>query len=283
MKATAFEILRPVSVTNGASGGVVYGAPVDVAAAYCRVGKIIMTSKSSAGSSPTLAAKMQKSDPLTLTHSKVYASGDTEIDQKSNNDTATNVRVAAKFTVATGGKTVSKIYLPLKKVGAPTGDITVVIKGDTTGDPNATVYATFPVVAAASLTTSYVETGFTLATPVDLAAGTYWIELTSAVTPSTSVYIAWKALDVDSLGNANLYDTGYTPTATVDLLFRLYAYQFTDVTSGGFTGLTTVGSVQSVDVDWQTLSVIRPYFTVGGTSTPAFYTGIVGVAETAQS
>lgn len=283
MRATAFTIFTPAAIANGASGGSSYGVPVDIAAPYCRTGKIVFTGKSSAGSSPTLAAKIQKSDPVANSHSMVSVAGDTEADQKSRNGTDTNIKLAAKFVVATGGKTISKVYLPLKKVGAPTGTITVTILADSGGSPTGSALATFATVSAASLTTSYVDTAFTLATPVDLAAGTYHIVLESDVSISATVYVAWGALTRASGGNANLFGTGWVPTATVDLKYRLWTWQFSDLTGGGFAGLTTVGSVQSLDVDFQTLSVVRPYFTTGGTSTPTFYVGIVGVAETTQS
>jgi hypothetical protein len=256
---------------------------VDIAAPYCRTGKVVLTGKSSAGTNPTLAAKIQKSAPLAQSHAVESDASDTIADQKSRNDTDTNIKLAAKFVVATGGKTVSKVYLPLKKVGAPTGTLTLAIYADTAGDPSGSALATFATVTAASLTTSYGQIEFALATPYDLAAATYHLVLTSDVTISTTVYVAWESITVASGGNANLFGTAWVPTATVDLKHRLYTWQFSDVTSGAFTGLTSVGSVQALDVDFQTLSVVRPYFTTGGTSTPTFYVGIVGVAETTQS
>lgn len=282
MKATAFSIVTPAAVANGASGGSSYTEPVDVGASYCRMGKAILTAKSSAGSSPTLAAKLQKSPHLTATHTVIEETGDTIADQKHRNDTDTNIKIAASFVVATGGATVSKVYIPLKKVGAPTGDLTLAIYADTAGDPSGSALATFVVVTAASLTTSYVDTAFTLATPFDLAAGTYHLVLTSDVSISTSVYVAWESITVASGGNANLFDTAWTATATINLKLRIHTYVFADVTGGAFASVTTTGSTQSLDLDYRGLSVVRAYFTTGGTSTPTFYVGIVGVAETTQ-
>jgi hypothetical protein len=178
---------------------------------------------------------------------------------------------------------VLEIWLPLKKVGAPTGTITVAIFADTAGDPSGSALATFATITAASLTTSYVETEFALTLPTDLAAGTYHLVLESDVTISTTVYVAWQGNTVSAGGNANLFGTAWVPTATKNMQFRLYSYVFTDITGATFTQATATATSQSKEVVWTDLAVIRPFIAITGTNNPAYTVAIVGIAEAAQS
>jgi hypothetical protein len=280
MKATAFSILPLISRADATEGG---QAVTDVAATYTRNGLIVCTTLKTAGTNPTCDVKIQNSPALAVTHSLQNTAASTTADLPSRNDTDTNIKLAAKFVVPTGGVTVSKVWIPLKKAGAPTGTITVTIYADTAGDPSGSALATFSTLDAATLTTSYVDTLFSLTLPTDLAAGTYHLILESDVTISTTAYVAWHGNTVSSGGNANLFGTGWVPTATKNLQYRLHSYVFTDVTGAAFTQATTTATMQAKEVRFQDLAVIRPFITITGSSNPAYTVGVYGIAETAQS
>lgn len=280
MKATAFSILAPISRADATEGG---QAPVDVGPLYTRNGLVVATTLNTAGSTPTCDIKLQNSPPLAVGHSVISTAASTLASIGHRTGAATNIRIAAKFVVATGGATAKKVWLPLKKVGAPTGTFTLAIYADTAGSPSGSALATFATLDVATLTTSYQDIEFALAATYDLAAGTYHLVATSDVATSASVYVAWRAITVASGGNCNLYDAAYAITATSDMEFRLHSYVFADITGATFTQATTTATTQGIEVRFKDLAVIRPFITITGTSTPAYTVAITGIAETAQS
>lgn len=253
----------------------------DLGPLYTGPAKFILTAKSDAGSSPTLAVKLQSSPPLARLVDVVAATGDTTESVAHRTGAAAALQLAAKFTLA-GASSIKTIYLPLKKTGAPTGTLTAAIYADTAGDPSGSALATFPTLNVATLTTSFAQIAFDLTTVVDLPAATYHIVVTSDVATSGSVNVSWRAVTVDEDGNGNVYGSAWVPDDTINLEFQALFYQFADVTGGGFTSVTTTASTQTLEINVDTLAIIRPHITVGGTSSPAFYTSLIGLLTPVQ-
>lgn len=241
----------------------------------------VLTAKSTAGTSPTLATKLQSSPDPAISHSYVLATAANAIDVQLRVGAADSVRLAAKFVQAATG-TVKSIWLPLKERGTiPDGTVlTLAIQADDSGDPSGTDLKT-ATVALSSLTSSYVNYEFSF-TGFDLAAGTYWLVLTSDYTASGTNNVAWKAESgLVSGGNQSVYD-GTVWAADVDdsQIFTMYQYVFSDVTGGAFTGVTTTGSIQRLELNMDTLTVgryLRVHTAVGGTSTPSFQMAVAAV------
>jgi hypothetical protein len=108
--------------------------------------------------------------------------------------TAENSQLAQSF-VSTGYY-VKTVNLWLKKVGSPTGNLTVEIQGDSGGSPDGTAitYGTSDAVAASTLTTSYGWITFTFTSqPTLSAATTYWIVLKTTDSVSEVDYVVWGA------------------------------------------------------------------------------------------
>jgi len=257
------------------------GQTITDLASYTRQGKFILSAKSDAGTNPTLAVKLQNSAPLARLASVTPASTDTTAAVGSRTGATTNIKLAAKFTLASAAS-ISQIYLPLKKTGAPTGTLTAAIYADTAGDPSGTALATFSTLDVSTLTTSFAETLFSLTSVVDLAAGDYHIVVTSDVSASASVYVSWNSITVTSGGNGNIYNEAWAADGTINFAFKAFFYQFADVTGGGFTGVTATASTQMLEINVDKLAVIRPYVTVGGTNTPAFYVTVSGLVTPVQ-
>jgi hypothetical protein len=254
----------------------------DVGPLYTGQAKFFLTAKSDAGTSPTLAVKLQSSPPLNRFFDVASTSSDTVADIKHRSGAAENLKIAAKFVVPTGGLTISKVYLPLKKAGAPTGTFTLAVYADTAGDPSGSALATFGTLNVATLTTSYAQTAFSLTTPVDLAAGTFHLVATSDVSASASVNVLWRSITVASGGNLNLYGSAWVPTATSNMEFQAFFYQFADITGGGFASVAAVASTQAIELNIDKFSLIRPYITIGGTDSPAFYLSVSALAKQVQ-
>jgi hypothetical protein len=92
--------------------------------------------------------------------------------------------------------TAQSVKLWLKKVGSPTGNLTVKIQTDNAGSPSGTTITngTSNTVAASSLATSYGWITFTFSTPPSLSAGTqYHIVLETADSQSNTNYVVWGA------------------------------------------------------------------------------------------
>lgn len=107
----------------------------------------------------------------------------------------TNDKLAQSFEISTAS-TVSEIDLYLKKVGSPTGNLTVEIQTDSAGEPSGTAVTngTSNTVSASTLTTSFADITFTFSSNPSLASGTtYWLVLTTSDTQSNTNYVVWGA------------------------------------------------------------------------------------------
>lgn len=113
-----------------------------------------------------------------------------------------------------------------------------------------------------------------------IAAGTYWIVLTSDVTADVTNNISWRADAVASGGNAATHNgTSYSAVATKNLQITAVSYQFANVTGLTFTQVTTTGSVQTKSISLESLGYVRPHVTIGGTSSPAFFVSTLLIGE----
>lgn len=104
-------------------------------------------------------------------------------------------RLAQGFQIASS-TTVQSVRLWLKKVGSPSGNLTVKIETDSSGDPSGTPVTdgTSDTVAVSSLAASYGWIDFTFSTAPSLSASTqYHIVLETTGTQSNTNYVEWGA------------------------------------------------------------------------------------------
>ena len=133
--------------------------------------------------------------------------------------------LAQSFQV-TGSQDVDTVKLWLKKVGAPTGNLTVKIQTDNTGEPSGTevTNGTSDTVAASTLSTSYGWIEFTFSTNPSLSGSTtYWIVLETADAQSPSDYVVWGADgSAPSYANGEMlsYDGATWNTESKDAVFE---------------------------------------------------------------
>jgi len=137
-----------------------------------------------------------------------------------------NEKLAQSFEV-TGSQTVGSVSLYLKKVGSPTGNLTVTIETDNSGEPSGTPVAngTSDTVAASTLATSYDLIEFEFSTPPSLSGSTtYWIVLDTADSGSQTNYVVWGA-DTSSPtyadGEMLSYDASWS-AESADACFYVY-------------------------------------------------------------
>lgn len=103
-------------------------------------------------------------------------------------------KLAQSFEV-TGAQTVGSVKLWLKKVGSPTGNLTVKLYDDNSGEPGSLVTnGTSNTVAASGLSTSYGWIEFQFGTAPSLSGSTtYWLVLETADSADESDYVVWGA------------------------------------------------------------------------------------------
>lgn len=113
-------------------------------------------------------------------------------------------KLAQSFQV-TGSQTVDEVKLWLKKVGSPTGTMTLRIETDSSGDPSGVLaHANLTVtVAESGLGASYADVSFSFASSASISGSTtYWIVLSTDRSASQTDYVDWGA-DGSSPGYAN--------------------------------------------------------------------------------
>lgn len=274
---TVTTILPLGSLVDASEGG---QQDVDISA-LSRQGKFIFQSKSAAGTNPTNDVKLQHSDGLTrgATYNTVGAS-----DHELREGGTTKVRLAAKFTQS-GARQVKRVALMLKKQGTITagGKLTLKVETNNAGVPSGTVLGTSATVDIdTEVGTTYAWVVFTFAKPVDLADGaTAHFALEGDYTASGTNNVCWRANTVASGGNQSTHNnTSWTAVTTESHEFYTDQHNFADVTGGAFTqvGGTTSAQVKELNVD-SLRAFVRAHVTIGGTSTPEFYTGISLVTQ----
>ena len=135
-------------------------------------------------------------------------------------------KLAQSFQV-TGATTVDAVGLWLKKVGAPTGNLTVKIQTDSAGSPSGTTVTngTSSTVAASTLSTSYGMIAFDFSTNPTLSGSTtYWLVLETADSDSGTNYVVWGA-DGSTPGYADgamkSFDTSSWNAESKDAVFEV--------------------------------------------------------------
>jgi hypothetical protein len=261
-------MVTPASFT--ATGGL----PDLNVAEYTRKARFTLFSLNTAGSSPTYAAKLQASAPAALGFNYITA-GSTDNILKAG--ASTTVKLDAAFTQS-GAASLKTVTVMLKKIGtiAASQTVTVGIYTDSTGAPSATLLGSATIDIDSQVGTSYAPVTATLSTPVDVADATvYHIVLSASYTASASNAVEWRSNTVASGGNQSTYN-GSAWSAVSTQSFEVYAWQyaFSDVTGGAFSGLTTGGSIQTIELNIDDYpAVFRIYGTIGGTSSPAYDLG----------
>lgn len=136
-------------------------------------------------------------------------------------------QLAQSFQV-TGTTSVSSVRLWLKKVGSPTGNLTVKIQTNSAGSPSGTTVTngTSATVAASTLATSYGWIEFAFSTNPSLTGSTtYWLVLETTDSNSASHYVQWGA-DGSSPGYASgemkSYDGSVWNAESKDACFEVY-------------------------------------------------------------
>lgn len=249
---------------------------------YTRTGTFSLLVKNKAGTTPTLDVKLQQAG-LPVVGQNYTTAGTTT--NKLRAGATTTVKLGAKFTQS-GAKSIKYVDLWLKKAGtlAASQTLTLDINTNNSGVPSATSLGTSATVDIDSVvTTSYAWVRFTFAKAVDLADATiYHMVLSGSYTASTSNYVDWNSNTVASLGNSSTFDnTNWTAVATESFNFIAQETTFTDITGGAYTQVTTAASHQTKNFELETTvsGLVRPYVTIGGTSSPEFFVAVLCNAE----
>lgn len=140
----------------------------------------------------------------------------------------TNDKLAQSFQVSSLTP-VAEVDLWLKKVGTPTGNLTVEIQTDSAGEPSGTAVTngTSNTVSASTLTTSFADITFTFSSNPSLASGTtYWLVLTTSDTQSNTNYVVWGAdTSTPSYADGSMSgeDAGTWSALSADAIFTVTA------------------------------------------------------------
>lgn len=266
MGLTTHKLIDTQQLVNATGAGV----DVDVKDYKGQV-DFYLNAKSSAGTSPTLTAKLQHSN---LASGAGYITeGATE--NKLRDGTNSNIELAAAFTQS-GVKQIKSVFLKMKKNGTvASGNLTLTIEGNSTADPDGTPIGT-ATVSTDDIPTIWEDVEFVFTNPISVADATvYHLVLNGAYTVHADNNVAWRSNTVASAGNLSFFDSAWAQTATQSLEFQAKEYAFADVTGGAFTEVAAVGSIQNISLNIDNLNrFVRVYRTIGGTSSPAFYESV---------
>lgn len=245
--------------------GATYKGPEFDMSHYLGPAKAILAAEAQ-GSGVTLNVKFQASDPAAL-GSNYNETGDT--DKPLNKVTSGKTKVAVQFTQS-GARSVKRVALKLKKAGTIASDklLTLTIETDSSGAPSGTALGTATILAN-SVGAAYDWYDFVFTAPVDVANSTvYHLVLTSNYTASDSNYISWQGLTVASGGNAEDY-TPWADIATLNLLYRVFQYNFADVSGAAFTEVGNAAAFEAIHFPVADAKrIVRAVATVaGGTAT----------------
>ena len=219
------------------------------------------------GSGITLNVKFQASDPAAL-GGNYNETGDT--DKALNKETSGKTKIAVQFTQS-GARSIKRVALRLKKTGTIASDklLTLTIETDSSGAPSGTALGTATILAN-SVGATYDWYDFVFTAPVDVANSTvYHLVLTSNYTASDTNYISWQGLTVASGGNAEDY-TPWTDITTLNLLYRIFQYNFEDILTGeAFTEVGNAAAFEAIHFPVADAKrIVRAVATVaGGTAT----------------
>ena len=222
--------------------GATYGGPDFDMSHYLGPAKAILAAEAQ-GSDITLNVKFQASDPAALGGS-YNETGDT--DKALNKETSGKTKIAVQFTQS-GARSIKRVALRLKKTGTIASDklLTLTIETDSSGAPSGTALGTATILAN-SVGAAYDWYDFVFTAPVDVANSTvYHLVLTSNYTASDTNYISWQGLTVASGGNAEDF-TAWADIATLSLLYRVFQYNFADVSGAAFTEVGNAAAFEAI-------------------------------------
>ncbi|MDI9554491.1 MAG: hypothetical protein QM256_01750 [Pseudomonadota bacterium] len=245
--------------------GATYGGPDFDMSHYLGPAKAILAAEAQ-GSDVTLNVKFQASDPAALGGS-YNETGDT--DKALNKETSGKTKIAVQFTQS-GARSIKRVALRLKKTGTIASDklLTLTIETDSSGAPSGTALGTATILAN-SVGATYDWYDFVFTAPVDVANSTvYHLVLTSNYTASDTNYISWQGLTVASGGNAEDYTT-WTDITTLNLLYRIFQYNFADIPGAAFTEVGNAAAFEAIHFPVADAKrIVRAVATVaGGTAT----------------
>lgn len=245
--------------------GATYGGPDFDMSHYLGPAKAILAAEAQ-GSGITLNVKFQASDPAALGGS-YNETGDT--DKALNKETSGKTKIAVQFTQS-GARSIKRVALRLKKTGTIASDklLTLTIETDSSGAPSGTALGNATILAN-SVGATYDWYDFVFTAPVDVANSTvYHLVLTSNYTASDTNYISWQGLTVASGGNAEDY-TPWTDITTLNLLYRIFQYNFADIPGAAFTEVGNAAAFEAIHFPVADAKrIVRAVATVaGGTAT----------------
>ncbi|NPV05650.1 MAG: hypothetical protein HPY67_13045 [Syntrophaceae bacterium] len=245
--------------------GATYKGPDFDMSHYLGPAKAILAAEAQ-GSGVTLNVKFQASDPAALGGS-YNETGDT--DKALNKVTSGKTKIAVQFTQS-GARSIKRVALRLKKTGTIASDrlLTLTIETDSSGAPSGTALGTATILAN-SVGATYDWYDFVFTAPVDVANSTvYHLVLTSNYTASDSNFISWQGLAVASGGNAEDY-TPWTDITTLNLLYRIFQYNFADIPGAAFTEVGNAAAFEAIHFPVADAKrIVRAVATVaGGTAT----------------
>jgi len=221
------------------------------------------------GSGITLNVKFQASDPAALggNYNEYNETGAT--DKALNKVTSGKTKIAVQFTQS-GARSIKRVALRLKKTDTIASDklLTLTIETDSSGAPSGTALGTATILAN-SVGAKYDWYDFVFTAPVDVANSTvYHLVLTSNYTASDTNYISWQGLTVASGGNAEDY-TPWTDITTLNLLYRIFQYNFADIPGAAFTEVGNAAAFEAIHFPVADAKrIVRAVATVaGGTAT----------------
>jgi hypothetical protein len=141
-------------------------------------------------------------------------------------ETSSLQKIAQGFSVDETAPIIS-VYVPMRKVGSPTGTVWMTLEADSAGSPSGTPLATSQKIDASLLVPSSGAAGavvFVFRNPLTATLGTtYHMVLNSSVTTSASHYVdmsIWNA-NVYAKGALKTYDGAAWTAAVKDLTFQL--------------------------------------------------------------
>lgn len=250
-----------------------YGSAVIDRIGFDSALSILNSAASTAGSSVSLAVKMQDSDVTGRGFDN--STGAADVDNDLRDGTASNIELGLQFTQS-GARQIKSVWLNLKKKGTITSGkvVTVQVHGDTGGEkPDDTlVHAdAAATVETDDIAATYGLVEFALTRPVDLADATaYWIVLEGDYDVSSTNCISLATTTVASGGNFNWHDADWDATMVTTKKGVAYTeeYNFGDITNATFTAVDELAtSHQKIDVELPAEKrYIRALATVTGAS-----------------
>ena len=249
--------------------GATYTGPDFDMSHYLGHAKAILAAEAQ-GSEITLNVKFQASDPAALggSYNEYNETGAT--DKALNKVTSGKTKIAVQFTQS-GARSIKRVALRLKKTDTIASDklLTLTIETDSSGAPSGTALGTATILAN-SVGAKYDWYDFVFTAPVDVANSTvYHLVLTSNYTASDTNYISWQGLTVASGGNAEDYTSSWTDITTLNLLYRIFQYNFADIPGAAFTEVGNAAAFEAIHFPVADAKrIVRAVATVaGGTAT----------------